>query len=264
MREPGRSRVLGIGFDPISLEEAVARVGAMVEARRRGEPPGLVVTANPEMVQAALADAGLRSILEKADLVLPDGVGVVWAGRVLGTPFPGRVPGADLVEALLERGSQRGWRFYFLGGRPSISSGKGSSVSVAQAAASRAVERYPGLKIAGFMHGYFSPAEEDSVVRAVNESGADILLVGMGAPRQEKWIWRNRDRIWAAACIGVGGTLDVLAGAVRRAPPVFRRAGLEWFYRLVTQPSRFGRMLCLPVFAVNVLMERFGRDARGR
>lgn len=260
MQAPGRLKILGTGFDPVTLAEAVARVEAMIGGPRREAGPGLVVTANPEIVQAARRDPQLQTILEQADLVLPDGIGVVWAGRVLGLRFPERVSGADLVEDLLERGAGPGWRFFFLGGRPAA----GGNPSVAEAAASNAERRYPGVRAAGFMHGYFPPSEDAGVVQAINESGADVLLVGMGAPRQERWMWRHRGRLSVSACIGVGGTLDVLSGAVKRAPPAFRRVGLEWFYRLITQPSRFRRMLSLPVFAAGVLRERFWRDARER
>ncbi|MGE5542079.1 MAG: WecB/TagA/CpsF family glycosyltransferase, partial [Bacillota bacterium] len=206
MQGPGRFTILGTGFDPVTLAEAVARIEAMTGEPRREAGPGIVVTANPEIVQAARRDPQLQSILHQADLVLPDDIGVVCAGRVLGLRFPERVSGADLVEALLERGAGRGWRFFFLGGRPAM----GGNPSVAEAAAANVERRYPGVKSAGFMHGYFSPSEDEEVVRSINESGADILLVGMGAPRQEKWMWRRRSHLSVAACIGVGGTLDVL------------------------------------------------------
>jgi len=260
LSEKCRVRVLGIGFDAISLADAAGRIGWKIGDRPGDGGPLLVVTANPEMVELARADEGLRSILERVDLVLPDGIGVVWAGRVLGTPFPERVPGADLVEALLRTGAQRGWRFFFLGGRP----GDAANPPVAGAAAAKVEERYPGVRVTGYAHGYLPQSEEDGVVEQINESGADILLVGMGVPMQEKWMWRHRDSLRVSACIGVGGMLDVLSGAVKRAPVAFRRAGLEWMYRLVTQPSRFARMLRLPVFAANVLKERFWRDARER
>lgn len=278
--------MLGVGFDAVTLEQAVARIASFVdESRRRrdvaarrsdaaasgseaaaggsGEAPEaelaarMVVTANPEIVHASRSDGELVEALSSADMVLADGVGVVWAAGMLGRPLPGRVAGADLAEALLAEGARRGWRFFLLGGKP----------GVAVAAQASVERRFPGVVVAGTAHGYFRPADEEGVIYAVNDAGADIVLVGLGAPRQEKWIWRNRGRISAGVCIGVGGTLDVFAGAVKRAPPVFRKAGLEWFYRLVTQPWRYKRMMRLPAFAVEVLVTKFWRgadDSRGR
>jgi N-acetylglucosaminyldiphosphoundecaprenol N-acetyl-beta-D-mannosaminyltransferase len=254
--------ILGVEFDPVTLDEAVQRISAAVEDRRegraRGVPRGpgakIVVTANPEFVQAASRDAELRLIAEQADLVLPDGIGIVWAGMVQGTPFPERVAGADLIEALLRHGAGRGWRFFLLGGKPVVSG----------AAPPRIMARFPGVVIAGATHGYFAPEEEPGVIEMVNGAGADVLLVGLGSPRQERWMWRNRDSLSAAVCIGVGGTIDVLAGAVRRAPEAWRRLGLEWLYRLCAQPSRIRRAWRLPAFALRVLMARLRRDAGER
>ncbi len=253
-----RVTVVDVGFDPVTLDGALQAVCAFVEQWRTASRaasaaarPRVIITANPELVQVSHLDGELREALAGADLVLADGVGIVWAARVLGRPLPGRVAGADLVEALFEEGSRRGWRFFLLGGKP----------GVAEAAAANAVWRAPGIVVAGAAHGYFGPGEEEDVVRLVNETHADVLFVGLGAPRQEKWIWKNRERLSAGVCMGVGGTLDVLAGVVRRAPPVFRRFGLEWLYRLATQPWRYKRMMRLPVFAAEVLISRFWRGA---
>jgi N-acetylglucosaminyldiphosphoundecaprenol N-acetyl-beta-D-mannosaminyltransferase len=255
----GRSRVdvLGVGFDAVTLAGAVKEIAAWVEGAGAGQPgrrPGIVVTVNPEIVHVSRWDGDLRAVLHGADLVLADGVGVVWAARVLGRPVPERVAGADLVEALLAEGSRRGWRFFLLGGKPGVAEAAGANVK----------QRAPGVVIAGTEHGYFGPADEDRLIRSINDAHADILLVGLGAPKQEKWIWRNRERISAGVCIGVGGTLDVLAGVVRRAPPALQRAGLEWLYRLVTQPSRYRRMMRLPAFMLEVLIARLRRGGRER
>jgi len=244
----GRTDILGVPFDPVTLDGAVGRICSLLSSPSIAGPR-VVVTANPEIVEAALRDEELMDILNRADLVVADGVGVVWASRVLGRALPGRVAGADLVERLFEEGRTRGWRFYFLGARP----------GVAEEASQRVRARYEGLEVVGVHHGYFQKGDEEEVVRNIRVSGADILLVGLGAPRQEKWIFRNRHMLGVKLCIGVGGTLDVLSGRVRRAPDAMRRAGVEWLYRLITQPSRLGRMARLPLFAWHVLLFRYGR-----
>ncbi|HHW15271.1 MAG TPA: WecB/TagA/CpsF family glycosyltransferase [Firmicutes bacterium] len=241
--------MLGIGVDPVTLPEAVARIaGWIAETRRaageagrgagRGGRTRQVVTLNPEMVMKAKERPGLAQVFAEADLVTADGVGIVWAARRLGQPLPGRVTGVELVAALLAEGSRAGWRFFFLGAAP----------GVAEEAARRAAERHPGLQVAGTHHGYFSPGEADRVAEGVAASAPDVLLVALGSPAQEEFIARYGERLGAAVALGVGGTLDVLAGKARRAPAWLRRLGLEWAYRVARQPSRLGRALAIPAF----------------
>ncbi|MGE5507262.1 MAG: polysaccharide pyruvyl transferase CsaB [Chitinophagales bacterium] len=235
----GRSVVLGVAVDRVTLAESVERVRGWVAARRAGEcPVRQVVTLNPEMVMRARRDPGFSALLKNADLVTADGVGVVWAAGRLGEPLPGRVTGVDLAAALMEEGAREGWRFYFLGSQP----------GVAEEAARVAQTRYPGLVVVGTRHGYFGPAEEAQVVDELRRAAPDIMLVALGSPKQEAFIARHRERLGAAAAIGVGGTLDVLAGRVRRAPVWMRRVGLEWLYRLAREPRRLGRAMDIPRF----------------
>lgn len=239
--DEARIKILGVPFDPLGMEEAVERIASFMAV----DQCHLVVTANPETVMKAGEDRELMAILQEAQLVVADGIGIVWAARCLGTPLPGRVPGVELAEALVALAAQRGYRVYLLGGAPGVA-----------AEAARCLERkYPGLVIAGVQHGYFSREEEEGVVAAVAAARPHLLLVGLGMPKQEKWIYRHRQRLGAAVAIGVGGSLDVFAGKVCRAPDWMCRRGLEWLYRLFSQPQRFFRMLALPRFVLKVLAQ---------
>lgn len=241
-----RVHVMGTWLDPVTQEEAVEQV---VSWMLSDEPGGRhVVTANPEMVMTALADAAFADVLQQADLVVADGIGLVWASRMLAVPVPERIAGIDLAEALLARAAEHGRRVFFLGAEP----------GVAEQAAAALSRRYAGLQIVGTHHGYFSGDEENDLVATIEQSDADLVLVAMGVPRQELWIARMRPRLPVRVWIGVGGAFDVFAGKVRRAPRWIQRLGLEWLYRICQEPRRrLKRALVLPRFAVRVLMERW-------
>jgi len=225
---------MGVGFDNVTLEEAADRAMALLE-----EPgPHLAATPNPEIVQMAAKDPAYAKVLADAALVLPDGVGVVHAARILGRPLKGRVPGIEFAGALMERMAAKGKKLYLLGAKP----------GVAEAAAEKLRAKYPGLTICGVHDGYFK--EDGPVAERIRRSGADVVFVCLGAPKQEKWIAENGAATGARLLAGLGGSLDVFAGTVKRAPKAFQKAGMEWFYRLITQPSRFGRMAKLPLFLV--------------
>jgi len=204
----------------------------------------LVITANPIMVMTAKEDPEFRSILREADLLVPDGIGLLWAARRLGTDLPERITGTDLASYLIER--RPAARLYLLGGKP----------GVAQRARERIESSSPGAIVSGCHHGYFQSQEEDRVVSDIRAAGTEVLLVGMGSPRQEKFIWRNREKLGAKVAIGVGGVLDVLSGEVRRAPPFVQKAGLEWLYRLACQPSRLRADLQLLRFVMSIRSRR--------
>lgn len=194
----------------------------------------------------ACKDKELMMILEDADLVVPDGIGVVWASRYAEERLKERVAGYDLTQNLFAKLANTQETFYFFGGAPGVSA----------KAAHLMQEKYPGLQIVGGHNGYFDEAEERKIIADIQKKKPSVLLVGLGAPKQEKWIYENRRLLDVKLCIGVGGSFDVMAGNVKRAPKVFRKLGLEWFYRLITQPSRWRRMLKLPVFAFQVWKER--------
>lgn len=235
-----RTDVLGVAFDNVTMDEAVDWALAMLEE----DGPHLVVTPNPEIVQRAAKDPEFAGILSKADLVIPDGIGVVYAAKILGRPLKGRVPGIDFASALLERAAGTGRRLFLLGAAP----------GVAEQAAVNLRAAYPGLAVCGTHDGYFK--EDGPVVDAIRESGADIVFVCLGFPKQEKWIAAHGEAAGARLYIGLGGSLDVFAGKVERAPESFQKLGLEWLYRLVKEPSRIGRMAKLPLFLVSALGAR--------
>jgi len=204
-----------------------------------------IVTPNPEIVWMARRDRALSAAINGAGLVLPDGIGIVLAARILGTPLRcGRVPGIDFVAALFEKTAAAGGRVFLLGAKPGI----------AQEAGKKLAEKYEGLVISGAEDGYFT--EDGPVINLINASGSDLLLVCLGAPKQELWMAENSGLLDVPLCIGLGGALDVFAGRVKRAPAVFIKLGLEWFYRLIREPSRIKRMIKLPLFVLAVIWKR--------
>ena len=233
-------RILGVRVDCLDMPGAVAEIERLVA---QGGPTHLVATVNPEFVMRARRDARFREALEGGSLNLADGIGVVWAMRRQGCPQVERVPGADLVPLLAQSCAARGWRPFLLGAGP----------GVAEEAARRLEAAHPGLRVAGTHGGSPDPEDDAEALRRIAAARPDLLLVAYGAPQQELWIVRNRQRLGVPVAIGVGGTLDFLAGRVRRAPRWMRRAHLEWLWRLALQPSRSRRMAVLPAFALAVL-----------
>ncbi len=229
--------VRGVFFDNVTLAEATDRLRSSAAAGVRET----VFTPNSEIVQACIDEPALFDVVNAATLIIPDGIGVVKAARILGTPLKGKVAGVDLGRAVITFAAEDGLPVYLLGGKP----------GVAEAAAEKLQKTHPALQIAGMRDGYFAKTgpETDAAVEAVNASGAKILFVCLGAPTQERWIVENRDRMPGVCMfLGLGGSLDVYAGTVKRAPQIFIRLGLEWFYRLLKEPRRIGRMMRLPKF----------------
>ena len=233
-----RVDVRGVGFDNVTLAEAAD----FLRSHAADGVCGMAVfTPNSEIVQMCIEDSTLRSTVNAAALVIPDGIGVVKAARILGTPLKGKVAGVELGREVLAFAAEDGLPVYFLGGKP----------GVAEAAAEKMREVYPALNICGLHDGYFTKTgtENDAVIDAVRASGAKVLFVCLGAPTQEKWITENKDRLPDVQILmGLGGSLDVYAGTVKRAPKIFIKLGLEWLYRLLKEPRRIGRMMNLPKF----------------
>ncbi|MDR3564820.1 MAG: WecB/TagA/CpsF family glycosyltransferase [Negativicutes bacterium] len=215
----------------------------MVELFISQRKPRLVATANAEMVMLAQQDDVLADVLLQADLVVPDGAGVVWAARHLGFPVPERVAGYDLAQALMAKSALKGYRVYFFGGAP----------GVAEKAKEIAKERFPGLCVAGVRNGFFSAGDEQDIIADIRACRTDILFVALGVPKQEKWLAGCLSDLAVPVSMGVGGTFDVMAGVMRRAPVWMQKSGLEWLFRLGCQPQRFIRMLALPRFVLRVL-----------
>ena len=239
-----RIDVLGVGFDNLTMEEAVDQ--GMRFIREGGAH--YVVTPNPEIVEVCRMDPAAKAAVNGADLVLPDGVGVIKGAAMLGTPLKEKTPGIEFASHLMEKMAGEGKSLYLLGAKP----------GVAELAAKRLAARYPGLTIAGTHDGYFQ--EEAPVVEAIRQSGADVVFVCLGAPKQELWMQKNAAATGAHLLCGLGGSLDVFAGVVKRAPEFWSRHGLEWFYRLCSNPKRIGRMMKLPLFLMHVRQERGQRQ----
>lgn len=233
-----RVEILGVKVDAVTMAEAVAFVENLIAARK----PSIVATANAEMLMRATHDAELHSILNAAELVVPDGAGTVWAAHHLGYEMPERVAGFDLVQELLKLAPEKSQRIFLFGSAP----------GVAEKAKAKAESLYPGIQIVGTRNGFFSPADESEIVTQIRSAHTDILLAALGVPKQEKWLAAHKSELNVPVSIGVGGTLDVMAGVVRRAPRWMQRAKLEWLFRAMLQPSRAGRLIALPKFVLKV------------
>jgi len=234
--------VLGVGFDPVTREEALRVVVGLAE----GGGVHQVVTAGAELVMMAGRDPALSASLARATLVLPDGAGVVWASRRLHPPgLPARVPGVELAAQLLQLAENHRWPVFLLGARP----------WVLDTLVTRLRKTQPGLTIAGARHGYFDSDQERAMARRIARQRPRLLLVALGQPRQERFIAAYQDHWKDLVAVGVGGSFDVLAGVVPRAPVWMRRQGLEWLYRLLREPKRWRRQLALPAFTLAVLRQ---------
>lgn len=234
--------IFGIPFSKWGMQETVQYLTGAISARK----PHQVITANPIMVMAALENPSYKQMMQQADLIVPDGSGVVWASRVGGDPVAERVAGFDLLHELMKEGERHRWRVYLLGASP----------EVVKEAANRLKMQYPGTEIVGYRDGYFGPEQDDEVIEGIRRTSPDLLFVARGADTQEPWIAKHKQRLAVPVMMGVGGSFDVISGRTKRAPKVFQKLRLEWLYRLIKEPTRFRRMLALPKFAVRVLRER--------
>jgi len=247
---PTSAHILGVRVDDVTLDEALS----WAERAIQSGAPRQVATVNVEFVMAARGDGEFRRVLAGSALCVPDSAGIMWAARTLGRPLRERIPGVEMAQGLAALAAQRGYGLYLLGAAP----------GVAEQAAAKLREAHPALRIAGTYAGSPAAAEEAEIVARIRQAAPQILLVAYGAPKQELWISRNMHRLGVPVLMGVGGTLDYLAGVVKRAPAAWRRLGLEWLYRLYRQPWRWRRMLSLPHFAWRVLVARLGRAEEER
>jgi len=239
-----RHEILGTPVDALTYGDAVEKVRASISTRE----PLWILAVNPEKIMKTLKDRKLKKLLLCADLFIPDGVGILWAGKILGKPFRQRVTGVDLLMTLVAEAAQKKWRIYLLGAEP----------GVAEAVAQKLGKSYPGLIVSGSRDGYFQVEEETEVVEEIKQARPDLLFVGMGSPKQEEFIQTYRQELGVPVCMGVGGSFDVISGKKKRAPRFLQRLGLEWTWRLVKEPTRISRMSVLPKFMLMVLREKFG------
>lgn len=230
--------ILGVGIDRVNNQEALQCIRTFIASGT----PHRIITANPEIIYRARKDKKLRNMVETADLVTADGAGVVWASRKIGTPLQERVTGIDLVNDICEQAAKENWKIYILGSAP----------GVAATAAINIQNKFPGCTIIGTHHGYFDAKEEKQIIAELEKLRPDVLFVALGAPKQEYWIADHIEQLQIPVAMGIGGSMDVLSGNVKRAPKLMRKLNIEWLYRLVTQPSRYKRMLVLPKFMVAV------------
>jgi N-acetylglucosaminyldiphosphoundecaprenol N-acetyl-beta-D-mannosaminyltransferase len=246
-----RLNILGVRVDDSPPDEALAHCARMLRCppAARGGRLRQVATVNPEFVMRSRQDAEFRALLNAADLATPDGVGIILAARVLGRPLRGRTTGVGLTEALAALAARQGYRLFLLGAAPGVAAEAGRIWAA----------RYPGLQIAGAYPGSPAEDEREEIAARIAAGAADLLFVAFGAPAQDLWIARNRAALpTVRLAMGVGGVFDYVTGRAPLAPPLVRRVGLEWLYRLYRQPWRWRRQLALPIFALAVLGQRFG------
>lgn len=234
--------IFGIRVSKVDMKTTVSYLTDAVHNR----VPHQVITANPIMVMAALENPSYMEIMKSAELVVPDGTGVVWAADYCKEPVAERVAGFDLLHELLRQGESYNWRVYLLGSTP----------EVIRETTSRLQTGYPGIVIAGYHDGYFGPEEDEQILAGILEAKPDLLFVARGADSQEPWIAKYKSRLQIPVMMGVGGSFDVISGKSRRAPKAFQKLRAEWLYRLIKEPTRYKRMLALPKFAVKVVREK--------
>ncbi len=232
-------RILDLPIHRLDMEAALNRMDAFIASGGTHH----VITADASMLVMAQDDPELRAIVANAELVTPDSAGVLWAAKRQNQPLAERVSGVEIVEKLCARSARNGCRLYFLGAAP----------GVAQQAADRMNAKYPGCQVIGTRDGFFQPADVPALIAAIKAARPDVLCVALGIPKQEKWIHKHREAVGVPVLIGVGGTLDVLSGTVKRAPRPFQKLRLEWLWRVLSNPKKISKVALLPRFVRLIL-----------
>ena len=233
--------ILGIKFDNVTFDEAMDKLKSFL----LGNEKKIIVTPNAEIAQLCAENKEINELINKADFIVPDGIGVIYASKILKKPLKQKVAGVDLAFALLPILEKEKKTLFLFGGKD----------GVAEKAKEKIKEKYPNIIINGILNGYYSNEEE--IIKEINKVQPDVLFVCLGAPKQEKFMVNNKEKINARLMFGFGGVLDVISGNAKRAPKIFVQLGLEWFYRLLSEPKRFKRMLKLPKYLMNAILFRF-------
>ena len=233
---------MSVPIDAVNMSQAKAQVASFFQQ----ENLQVIYTPNTEIVMEAQQDPMLLDAIKAANLVIPDGIGLIYASKILKKGLKERVTGVDLMGEILSYCNQQGKSIYILGGKPGVAQLAGENIQI----------KFPQIRIAGVNDGYFKETETEKIIEEINQSSVDILFVALGAPKQEKWIYQYRGKLKARIAMGVGGGVDIWAGTVKRAPKVYQKLGLEWFYRLLKEPWRYKRMLSLPKFMIKVLFSK--------
>lgn len=243
-----RIRILDVPVDMVNNQQAMEIFKKLMGQ----EGCKLIVTPNSEIVLNATKDRELKKLIEEAGLVIPDGIGLVYASKILGEPLRERVTGVDFLGLILDYLEETGKSIYLFGSKPS----NDERPSVAELAGKAMQKKHPNLIIGGTRDGYFTKEDEEEIVKEINASGAEFLCVALGSPKQEKFIFEHKDEFTSIkAGMGVGGSLDVWAGTVKRAPLFYQKHGLEWLYRFIKEPTRYKRMAQLPLFIIKVIVK---------
>lgn len=239
-----RLKILNVWVDPVDMGGALKRVERFIE---EGDRPHSVFAVNPEKNFSVPRDPHLHKVFSEADLLIPDGIGVVMAARILYRVHLARVPGVEMMEEICRLSARKKYKVFIYGAKEEVSA----------KAAAELQRRYPSLEIAGRANGYVSQEEMPALIERINDSGAQVLFLALGSPRQENWFASNAAKLHTVrVCQGIGGTLDTIAGTVKRAPQFWCRLNLEWLYRLMSEPKRIARQKVLPVFAYMVLRRK--------
>jgi N-acetylglucosaminyldiphosphoundecaprenol N-acetyl-beta-D-mannosaminyltransferase len=235
-------KILGVPIDQVTNETAFERFQLLIGQ----EGCSMIFTPNTEIVMAASSDETLKNTLAESDLCIPDGIGLIYASKIKKLGLTERVTGVDLMGRILQFCNNSHQSIYIVGGKPGI----------AEKACQNIKNKFKNIEIKGYRDGYFEEKEETKVIDQINQVKPNVLFVALGAPKQEKWIYKHRHRLKANVAIGVGGSVDIWAGTAKRAPQIYQKLGLEWFYRLLKEPWRYKRMMVLPKFMIKVLLSK--------
>ena len=240
-----KTEILGVNFDNIQFNDALDEVLYLAENGKSA----YIVTPNSEICHMCLEDESFKKIINSADLVFPDGIGVIYASKILKKPIQQKITGSDITVNVLSEACKKGLSIYLFGAKPGVSDKAKEEIE----------KKYPNINIVGTHHGYFD--DDTEIINDINDKGPNILLVCLGAPKQEKWMFDNRDKLNINVMLGIGGMLDVLSGDVKRAPIIWQKLNLEWLYRVIKDPKRIKRLYILPKYIFAAIKERMSKNA---